>query len=275
MHAGTHCHTRRCIGTDSSSPDVTEASKGWLLAYALDGRGGATSLDPSDEAAVKSALAMATMREPEAPAGIWIHSDFKHPGTHSWLRRVLGRRIAAQTSSWLTEGLCDTQPSCLASPSSDALVLTLRAAQGLPTGLQKNGRNLLAFRIWLTQQVLVTSRESMQGEGVLLVPELERELLQGSGATNCGSLAASILSRTMALSLHAAQEAEDHIALLKERLQLMAMGPLAQKELELLRRELAVGRYNLIKLRRHLLPQKEPLESLMHFCRLPEQKPLQ
>jgi len=204
-------------------------------------------------------------------AGIWIHSDFKCVQTHGWLKRVVGRRIAAQTSSWLTENLSEVQPSFAASASSDALLLTLRAAQGLPTGMAKKGPKLVGFRIWLMRQLLITSRESMPGEGVALVPELLQQLLEGCGAMSCGGLAAAIVERTMVLSMSGAQEAEDQVFSMKERLQLLAMGSLAQWQLESLRRDLAQVRYNMIMLRRYLLPQKGPLEALVQFCQLPEQ----
>lgn len=275
----TACARSLCGGTtEPSHCTVDEASKGWLLAYALDGKGGATQLEPWDEDAMRRALARvrgsayaSNRAQSEAPAGIWIHSDFKGTDTHGWLQRVVGRRIAAQTSSWFTEDLADTQPCCVPSPSSDALLVTLRAAQGLPTGLAKQGPKLVAYRIWLMRHLLITSRESMAGEGIILVPELEQQLLEGSGALTCGGLAAAIMERTMLLSLGGAQEATNHVFELKERLQLLGMGSLPQGQLELLRRDLAQVRYNVIMLRRYLAAQHEPLEALMQFCQLPEQ----
>lgn len=262
----------------SSTSESADTSCGWLLAYALDGMGGASRLEPWDEDAMRRKLARVrgslhalSIVQQEASAGIWIHSDFKTAQTQSWLQRVLGRRIAAQTSSWLTEDLAKTQPCCVPSPSSDALLLTLRAARGLPSGMARQGPKLVAFRIFLLRNLIITSRESMPGEGVLLVPELEQQLLDGSGALNCGALAAAIVDRTMNLSMIGSQEAEDQIFQLKERLQLLAMESLQQRQLELLRREVAHVRYNVIMLRRYLLSQQEPLEALMQFCLLPEQ----
>merc|ERR1712083_1052074 len=97
---------------------------------------------------------------------------------------------------------------------------------------------------------------------------LARSLLSGNGPTTCGALSAALMERAMQLSVAGAREAEDHVFALKERLQLLAMGSLVQSELELLRRELAHVRYNVVMVRRYLLPQQEPLEAISHFSQL-------
>jgi len=113
--------------------------------------------------------------------------------------------------------------------------------------------------------LLVSKSESMPGDSFPFVPELLDQLSTSKGPTSCGALAALFAARAMRLSMHAAREAEDHVFSLKERLQLLAMGALGQRELENLRRELAQVRYNVVMLRRFLLPQQEPLEALMQF----------
>lgn len=259
--------------------DLAEVSEERLFAFSLDGKGGASPLDPWDEDAMKHALAQvktssASAAQTGVPArsGIWVHSDFKAAETQGWLQRVLGRRIAVQTSSWLTEDFTDMQPSFAVSPSSDALLMTLRAAKGLPTGLVKQGPKLVAFRMWLARPLLVSTRDSMPGDGVAIVSELAQQLIAGKGPATCGALAAAMMERTMQLSMVGAREAEDHVFALKERLQLLAMGALGHRELELLRRELAQIRYNVVMVRRYLLPHQEPLEAIMQFCLLPEGK---
>lgn len=249
-----------------------ELPKAKLFVLALDGVGGARRLDPWDEDGIRDAFTLAKAGFDRAQTatpritGVWIHSDFKCEQTRGWLRRVLGRRFAAQTTDWLTEDLNGAQPLCEPSPSSDALLLTLRAAKGLPTGFAKQGPKLVAFHLWVMRHLLVSATEAMPGEGAFLIPELEQSLLDGSGEVTAGALAALILERAMHVSISGAKEAEDIIFDLKERLQFLAMGSLASRELELLRRDLAQIRYNVVLLRRYLFPQQEPLESLMQFC---------
>jgi hypothetical protein len=110
----------------------------------------------------------------------------------------------------------------------------------------------------------------MPGERAFFIPDLEQSLLQGRGERNCANLASSLLERAMHVSLAGAREAEDCIFSLKERLQFLAMGSLPSRQLELLRRDLAQIRYNVVLLRRYLYPQHEALDSLMQFCARPE-----
>lgn len=268
---------RRC--SENITPHIPDPKKSCdlgLLAFALDGRGGACRLDHSDEDCMRRIVISMRSTDPleskqNLVSGLWIHSDFKSKDTNGWLKRVFGRRVAAQTYDWLVEDLAEARPTCLISPSMDALSLTLRAARGLPKGLMKQGPKLVALRIWLMRDIIITSRESLPGEEVTLVPEFESQLLEGIGPKSCGGLAAAIAGRTMALSILAAQEAEDEVFLMKERLQVLAVGSLAQRRLELLRRELAQVRYNVMLLRRYLFPQHEPFDELLHFCQSPDQ----
>lgn len=239
------------------------------LAYALDGLGGARQLDARDEEAMKGVLKFPKVEQGKSPAtaGIWIHSDLRSASAQGWLKRVVGRRVAVQTSRWTEED----QPSCEPSLSSDALLINFRATKGLPTGLAKRGPELVTFHLWLSRHLLI-SAESSHESGTSIVPSLRQSLEEGHGAPTCGQLASAILEGATGLSTVAAREAEDEVFRLKERLQRLALGSLAHRELELLRRDLAQVRYNVIMLRRYLSPQREPLEALLHFCMLPEQQ---
>lgn len=140
----------------------------------------------------------------------------------------------------------------------------------------EQNRNIVPFRMWLGQGILITARGHQPDEGELRLPLVSRMLEDGDGPATCGALASTIISDITSITADSALAIEDEIFALQARLQQEARlagahRPVRASALQALRRELMPLRYAAINMRRYEVPELNALETVVRLSERPEQ----
>lgn len=197
-----------------------------IYAYQLDGKGGATAIDPSSDV---------TSEKP-----CWIHLDYALPASGEWL----------STTPLLPDSVRDALGGDSMRPRvsrmGDGTLITLRTIN-----FNANSRpdQLVTIRVYITDKLIVTTRHRK----VYSIDDVLNDLQQGSGPVNSGTW---LIELCDALTAHASEFIED----LHDKIIDMEDGLLDQQIPE--RGQMALLRKQLIVLRRYMAPQRDVFTRL-------------
>lgn len=202
-----------------------------LLAFAFDGKGGATPIQPdaTSDAAVT-----------------WVHAKWEEADAARWLSGAadLGQDVLAALTA------PETRPRCVVMRSArgEGVFINLRGVN-LQEGAQPE--DMISVRVWLEADRIVSGWRRPLHAFRDLVDGMER----GQGPVSPGDFTAK-------LALRLADRAEPVVAALNERVDGMEEAVLEETPPPSLRGELADVRRQAIVLRRYMFPQRDALSTL-------------
>lgn len=201
------------------------------FAYALS-RGGATAL--SGEAAIAQALA-----DPE-PA--WIHMDFGHPDTETWIDTHLHYLPRTVREALLAD---ETRPR--AQVVGDGVLVILR---GVNLNPGEEPEDMVAVRLWVEAgRVISVGRRPLSS-----LAELAREVGDGAGPDRSGALLTALVDRI-------SERMDEYVARLDTEGDALEETVLRAPD-RALRARLTDIRGEVVDVRRFLLPQRDAVARL-------------
>ncbi|WP_084784075.1 zinc transporter ZntB [Marinobacterium aestuarii] len=173
---------------------------------------------------------------------LWLHFDYTHADSRSWLTDHSGLPSLA-VDSLLTE---ETRPR--AALLGAGLLLALR---GVNLNPEANPEDMVSIRLYLTQDLIVSTRKRQ----LLSVSDLVAEMRSGVGPTDSGDFLVRLADGLVMRMSDTVDEFEDRVADLEEQVLYSGNGELRQP--------LAQLRRQTIGLRRYLAPQREALARVV------------
>jgi zinc transporter len=173
---------------------------------------------------------------------LWLHFDYTHEASRSWLTDHSGLPPLA-VESLLTE---ETRPR--AALLGAGLLLALR---GVNLNPQANPEDMVSIRLYVTQDLIVSSRKRQ----LLSVSDMVAEMRSGVGPTDSGDFLVRLADGLVLRMSDTVDEFEDRVADLEEQVLYSGNGELRQP--------LAQLRRQTIGLRRYLAPQREALARMV------------
>ncbi len=209
----------------------SQLTNGSVLAYLLDGKGGARTIDLNQPGAVSL-----------NDGAMWVHLNYTDPHDISWL-----------TESSLLEPLVveallaeETRPRTTA--IGDGLLIALR---GVNHTAGADPDDMVAIRLWIESGRIITTRK----RDLLSVGDLIDQLNSGHGPSSASDFLVELVDRLVWRMNDTVDQFEDRVADLEDRiLEANSSG---------LRYELATLRRQAITLRRYLAPERDALARLI------------
>ena len=201
-------------GSELNVPDA-------VFAWLLDGQGGVRPLT-DDETVSK-----------DNPC--WLHMNYTHPDSAEWLATT---PLLPQT---VRDALAGESLRPRVSRLGEGTLITLRCING---STDERPDQLVAMRLYIDERMIVSTRQRK----VLALDDVESDLQEGSGPTDCGSWLVDVCD---ALTDHASEFIEqlhDKIIDLEDNLLEQQVPP---------RGFLALLRKQLIVMRRYMAPQRD------------------
>lgn len=205
--------------TDALLPDA--------VAYRMDGKGGAVSVDPTETAVAPGEF-------------IWVHFRRDYPGTPDLLS-------AQGIDDWIEEALTDEETRPRATVHGDGVLLNLRGANLMADA---DPEDMISVRLWLTAERVV----GISFRPLYALADLRAAIERGQAPTSPGDLVAK-------LALRLVDRAEPAVAELYEEiddLEAKVLDP--EQEIEIF--ALSDTRRAAILLRRYMFPQRDALTTL-------------
>ena len=210
---------------------MEENNQGLLLAYVLDGAGGAKKVGWDE------------INSWEPGHGVlWVHLDYSKAETVEWLSNKSG--LDEVISEALTEE--DSRPRC--TPFHEGLLLGLRGVNLSPGA---NPEDMVGIRIWFEKDRIISTRKRK----ILSVSDMQAAIEQGDGPKDMGDFLVQITGTIMGRMRHVIDDLEDGVADMEEQI--------LTTESHQLRSQLAGLRRQAISFRRYLAPQREALSRLL------------
>jgi zinc transporter len=226
----------------AAKPERSQRLHNWfglVFAYRLDAAGGGAAVGwPEVTAACR---ADATPEDTEHRP-LWVHLDLRHPHARHWLEQESG----------LDELTVDALTATNAGPRlvrrGDSLLLVLK---GIDHSSTARTGDMLAARLWTDGRLLISAQHGRVGA----FEEMHRELRHGRGPAAIDALIADLADRLMT---HADDVLED---LLEAARRINQAGNRPRRTEDMVS-ELATLRRGMIRMRFHLLPQRQALVRL-------------
>jgi zinc transporter len=201
-----------------------------MWAMVLDGRGGARSLTAAELAA----------RDP-GEGVLWLHLDITGHGAQALIDRLgLDETVAEALTAVETRPRCD--------PVDQGLNMALR---GVNTNPGAEPEDMVALRIWVEEQRIVTARRRR----VLSAHDLRGELAAGHGPRDAADFVVQLADKLIERMQAVIDQSEERVGQLEEQV-LTASSRVFATDLADLRRET-------VALRRYLAPQREALGRMV------------
>jgi len=208
----------------------TETSPGGLVAYLLDGNGGARLFDRNELASWHPDQGI-----------LWVHLNYTDPGDQSWLAGLSLDELVVD--ALLAE---DTRPRTMA--IGEGLLVSLRGVNLTPGA---DPEDMVSIRIWIDKALVVTSRK----RSLLSVSDVASQLDAGRGPKSTAELLVELSDRLVWRMSDTVDQFEDRASDLE--------GRMLESNNSSMRYELATLRRQAIELRRYLAPQREALARLI------------
>lgn len=174
----------------------------------------------------------------------WLHCDRTEAPFADWATEKLPAPVRAALLQ------AETRPRCDA--VGDGLLLTLR---GMNLNPGAEGEDMVALRLWVTEKLVVTTRYRR----LFVIDELRTDLDEGRAPAGTGAFVARLADRITARIEEVSLDREDATDAIEEMLLDNVPDALGAGEGEISR----IAR-SVIKLRRHVAPQREALSRLSH-----------
>ena len=198
----------------------------WLFTTKLDGRGSCIELprdyDPSN---------------PKDEGTVWIHGDYTLPEVQDWISSKL------KLSPILTEALTDENPKPRCLLSDQGMLIVLR---GVNLNPKSDPEDMVALRIWIQKGLILTLRHRR----VMAVQTLYQKLTSGDGPRNTHEWLTQLINAVQKLTLEVVENIDENVDKLEETL-------LIEKNAKSCPIDIADVRRNIIRLKRHLAPQRD------------------
>ena len=207
------------------------SNQGLLLAYVLDGAGGAKKVGWDEIKSWKPGQGV-----------LWVHLDYSKPETVEWLSEKSG--LDEVISEALTEE--DSRPRC--TPFHEGLLLGLRGVNLSPGA---DPEDMVGIRIWFEKDRIISTRKRR----ILSISDMQAAIEQGNGPKDMGDFLVQITGTIMGRMRHVIDDLEDGVAEIEEQI--------LSTESHQLRSQLAGLRRQAISFRRYLAPQREALSRLL------------
>jgi len=210
-----------------NNPDST---RGILHSFVLNGQGGAQPIDAN----------MITNWRPEDGI-LWLHVDLANPATRGWL--------TAQSSidDVIVNALSVEETRPRAMHSDAGLLVVLR---GVNTNPGDNPEDMVAIRIWLEKDRIISSRRRR----LLSVQDIVGELGASKGPRSTGEALVVLIGHIANRIGDFVNSIEDHLAETEDNAESLPV--------EGRRRELSKIRRQIASVRRFLSPQRDALDRL-------------
>ena len=205
--------------------------QGLLLAYVLDGAGGAKTVGWDEINAWQPGNGV-----------LWVHLDYSKAETREWLTEKSG--LDEVISEALTEE--DSRPRC--TPFHEGLLLGLRGVNLSPGA---DPEDMVGIRIWFEKDRIISTRKRK----ILSIRDIQAALEQGNGPKDMGDFLVQVTGTIMGRMRHVIDDLEDGVAEIEEQI--------LTTESHQLRSQLAGLRRQAISFRRYLAPQREALSRLL------------
>lgn len=206
-------------------------NQGLLLAYVLDGQGGAQKVGWDEINSWKPGHGV-----------LWVHLDYSKAESVEWLYGKSG--LDRVISEALTEE--DSRPRC--TPFHEGLLLGLRGVNLSPGA---NPEDMVGIRIWFEKDRIISTRKRR----ILSINDMQKSIEQGIGPKDMSDFLVQVTGTIMGRMRHVIDELEDGVAAMEEQI--------LTTESHQLRSQLAGLRRQAISFRRYLAPQREALSRLL------------
>ena len=206
------------------SPMTQEPS--WLQSLQLDGKG--SYVEPP------------LNYDPSSPTGedtVWYHGDYKDPDVQAWVREKL------KLSPLLTEALMDENPKPRCLVSDQGMLIVLR---GVNLNPKSDPEDMVALRVWIQKGLIL----SLRHRKVIAVQSLHKKLEHGEGPKNTHEWLSQLITIILKLTLDVIDQVDEEVDQLEEFL-------LVEKDKSSCPMDMADVRRSIIRLRRHLAPQRD------------------
>ena len=215
--------------------ETADAATGILHVAVLDGRGGASILDPARLAAWTRADGI-----------FWLHIDFTPDGAYDLLQSGLPFRIPDVVLELLTD--IETRPRAIT--VEGGLLVALRGVNMNPG---QNPADMVSLRLWITPDVIITSRRRR----LLAVQDVLGDLRKGEGPVSTGDFLGHLIARLADRIGAYVDRIEDHL--------LAAEEAVVEDQAEPSHLGLSRTRRQIANVRRFLAPQRDALEKLHRY----------
>lgn len=172
----------------------------------------------------------------------WLHFERTAPGLADWC----ADRLPLFACAGLL--LAETRPR--ADFTDDGIILSLRAMNLNPG---QEAEDMVSVRLWITRELIVSTRNRR----MFLIDDLLKDMQAGRAPSTTIGLVARMSDRMTERIEVAAAEQEESLDEVEERLLDAQPDPKGAGEVEM-----ALIARSVLKLRRHMLPQREALQRL-------------
>lgn len=171
----------------------------------------------------------------------WLHGDYQNKKIQEWIAEKL------QLPALVSEALMDENPKprCLATDQGILIVL-----RGVNLNPQSNPEDMVALRIWIQEGLIITLRHRR----VMAAQELYRKLDTGEGPKDIPHWLIQCIQRMLELAHEVVETIDDKVDEMEEAM----LAPQDHHSKE----DFADLRRSIVRLRRHLAPQRELFSNL-------------
>ena len=201
-----------------------------IFAYLLNGEGGGRRVDWPEIRAWK----------PE-DGPLWLHLDVSHPEATDWLWNESG--LEEEAAEVLTA--VETRPRCTVEDQSCVAVL-----RGINQNPGADPEDMVSVRLFASAHRVVSCRHRR----VFSVIDLRERLDRGSGPRTVAEVFTQLSDRLVDRMASVIEELEDEVETLENQI--------SEGDTDMLRRSLAELTRTIIRMRRHISPQRDALSRL-------------
>lgn len=203
----------------------------YFVAYLLDGKGGASTLDVSQVAAWRPGEGL-----------LWVHLNYTNSQDQKWLTE------SSTLDNLVVEALLAEETRPRTTAIGEGLLIALRGVNHTPGA---DPDDMVAIRIWIDKERVITTRK----RDLLSISDLVENLESGRGPTSAAEFLGELVDRLVWRMSDTVDQFEDRVADIEERV--------LESNSSTIRYELATLRRQAITLRRYLAPQREALARLI------------
>ncbi len=199
---------------------------GWIFCSKLDGKG-SCSEPPRDF-------------DPSAPnerETVWFHGDYMLPGIQDWIQHKL------KLPPILIEALTDENPKPRCLLADQGMLIVMR---GVNLNPKSDPEDMVALRIWIQKGLILTLRHRR----VMAVQSLHKKLEMGEGPRNTHEWLTQLINSVLKLTRDVVEQVDEQVDELEELL-------LVDRNTKSCPIDIADVRRSIIRLRRHLAPQRD------------------
>jgi zinc transporter len=171
----------------------------------------------------------------------WLHGDYQNDEIRGWIAEKL------KLSPLVSRALIDANPKPRCLSTEQGLLVILR---GVNLNPQSNPEDMVALRIWIQEGLIITLRHRR----VMAAQEIIRRLDKGEGPKDIPDWLIQCIQRMLDLAHEVVQNIDDKVDEMEETV----LGSEDRHTKE----DFADLRRSIVRLRRHLAPQRELFSNL-------------